>query len=84
MLKSSQNALDMSTDLRKNRHLLTPIVTVSRVREGETKRKFVPIVGHIQNQFLCSDSNLLEDLLPGVLADVVANHDTMGLSQISI
>lgn len=39
----------------------------------------VPVVGHIQDVLLRSNRDLLEDLLTRMLADVVANHDTVGL-----
>jgi hypothetical protein len=32
---------------------------------------------------LCSNSNFLEDLLAGMFADMVANHDSVSLPEVS-
>lgn len=79
MLEPGYYALDMSADLRKNRHLLLPITKVSVLEKAKTKGKLVPIVGQVQNMLLGADCDLLEDFLAGVLADVVLDHNAMGL-----
>jgi hypothetical protein len=83
VLEPRQNALDVSTNLRKNRDLLSPNVIVSRGRILRSKRESVPIICQVQNMLLCSNSNFLEDLLAGMFADMVTNHDSVSLPEVS-
>lgn len=79
MLEPSYYAFDVSADLWKNRHLLLPITRVSIREQTETKGKLVPIVSQVQNMLLCADCDFLKDLLAGVFADVVLDHDAVCL-----
>lgn len=84
VLEPCYDAVDVSADLGKYRYLLLPITKVSVLEEAETKGKLVPIVGQVQDVFLCADCDFLEDLLAGVLADMVLYHYTVGLFIVSM
>jgi hypothetical protein len=80
VLEPGYYVLDVRSYLWKNGHLLLPITNVSFLEQAETKGKLVPIVGQVQDMFLCADCDFLEDLLARVFANVVLDHDAMCLS----
>ena len=45
--------------------------------------RIIPVVGHVHDVFLRSDGNLLQNFYAGMLADVVAYHDTVSLAVVS-
>lgn len=79
MLEAGQNTFDMDSNLWENRNLLLPAQVVSHVKKQERSGKSLPVVSHIQHMFLGSNGNCIENLLPSMLADVITNHDAVGL-----
>ena len=55
--------------------LLYVLASASQENGGRS----LPVVRHVQNMFLGANSNLLENLLAGMLTDMVADHDSMRL-----
>lgn len=83
MLEPGYYAFNVSTDLGKNRYLLLPSTKVSFLEQAKTKGKLVPIVGQVQDMFLCADCDFLEDLLACVFADMVLDHDAVCLFRLA-
>ena len=82
VLKPGQNAFNVNTDLWKNTRCVFPIKAVSYKTFSPLKGDVLQIVGHVKNMLLGSNGNFFENLLAGVLANMVTNHNTVSLLKI--
>ena len=74
-----EDILHVSPNLGKDGYSFVPGEKVSQTVIMKSKGRIVPIVSHVQNLILGSNGDFLEDLLAGMLANVVSGHDPLGL-----
>ena len=72
----------MNTDLWKNTRCVFPIKSVSHKTFSPLKGDVLQIVSHVKNMLLRSNSNFFENLLAGMFANMVTNHNTVSLLKI--
>ena len=82
MLEAGQDIFDVATNLRQHGDLLPPRINISLVVRVGNQRRVVPIIGHVQDRFLRSNGDFLEDSLASEFANVMTNHDAMCLDSL--